>query len=90
MKLTVKDRKAMPKADFALPKEKAYPIENKAHARNALARVSEFGSPAEKSEVKAKVKEKFPSIDAKKPKGMNDDHAFGHPKNHAEFEKLGK
>jgi hypothetical protein len=47
--------------NFALPGRR-YPIENPAHARNALARVSQFGSPAEKAAVRAKVHKKYPGI----------------------------
>lgn len=39
--LTTKARKALPKKDFALPKERKYPIENKAHAKNAKARAQQ-------------------------------------------------
>ena len=60
-KLTTKARKAIPTKSFALPGRR-YPIENASHARNALARVSQFGSPAEKATVHAKVKAKFPGI----------------------------
>lgn len=52
----------MSKKSFALPKERAYPIEDKAHARNALARVSQHGTPAQKAEVRSKVSAKFPAI----------------------------
>lgn len=48
--------------NFAESKERKYPIEDEAHARNALARVSQFGSPEEKAEVRRKVHEKYPSI----------------------------
>lgn len=65
--LSSKQRKALPKKDFALPGKKkggkgGYPIPDKAHARNALARVSQFGSPAQKAEVRAKVHAKYPGI----------------------------
>jgi hypothetical protein len=40
--LSTKARKALPKKEFALPAEKKYPIEDKAHARNAKARASEM------------------------------------------------
>ena len=71
MKLTAKKRKKMPKKEFALPGKKkggkgGYPINNEAHARAALSRVSANGSPAEKKEVRAKVHKKFPSIDSGK------------------------
>ncbi|MES2060248.1 MAG: hypothetical protein V4438_04425 [Patescibacteria group bacterium] len=61
-KLTTKARKKLSKKSFAIPSKKAYPIEDKAHARNALARVSQFGSPAQKAKVRAAVHAKFPSI----------------------------
>jgi hypothetical protein len=65
MKLDTQERKRLPKKDFAV-KGGHYPIEDKSHARNALARVSEFGSSSEKAEVRQKVERKFPSIDEKK------------------------
>ncbi len=61
-KLTPKKRKALPKGSFAIPERRAYPIEDKAHARNALARVAQHGTPAEKRRVRAAVKRKYPSI----------------------------
>lgn len=61
-KLTTRERKKLPKGDFAVPGKKAYPIPDKSHARNALARVSQFGSSSEKKEVRAAVHRKFPTI----------------------------
>jgi hypothetical protein len=63
-KLTTKTRNAIPSKDFALGGRR-YPIEDKSHARNALARVSQHGSPAEKPRVRAKVHAKFPAIGEK-------------------------
>jgi hypothetical protein len=40
-KLTYGERESLPKSDFALPRERKYPIEDKAHARNALGRVTQ-------------------------------------------------
>jgi len=60
-KLSYKRRKALPKKDFALPKQRKYPIEDKTHARNALARVAKK-SPAIRAKVRAAVHRKFPSI----------------------------
>jgi hypothetical protein len=57
-KLTKKHRNALAVSDFALPGRR-YPIEDKTHARNALARIAEFGTPAEKAEVRKKVLKKF-------------------------------
>ena len=70
-RLTSRERKDLPKSDFALPgkgegKEGkgsgSYPIPDISHARNALARVAQHGSPEEKARVRAAVKRKFPSI----------------------------
>lgn len=65
--LSTKERKSLPKKDFALPSTReggkgGYPIPDENHARNALARVHQFGSPAEIAEVRAKVGAKFPHI----------------------------
>jgi hypothetical protein len=54
----------LPGSDFALPGRR-YPIEDPNHARNALARVSQHGSPAEKATVRKKVHQKYPSIGRK-------------------------
>ena len=51
-KLSTAARKALPAKAFAEPDKRKYPIENQAHAKNALARVSQSGTPAEKSKVK--------------------------------------
>lgn len=61
MKLSSRERKRLPSNDFALPGRR-YPIEDKAHARNAIARVDRFGTKREQQIVRAKVKAKFPSI----------------------------
>lgn len=69
-KLSYQQRKKLPSSTFVFPKKKpgggSYPIPDKSHARNALARVSQFGSPTQKAKVRAKVKSKFPSIGKKK------------------------
>ena len=63
-KLTAKARNKIPAKDFAGP-DRSYPVEDKSHARNALARVSQHGSPALKAKVKAKVRRKYPGIKMK-------------------------
>jgi uncharacterized protein DUF6582 len=65
---STKERKKLGKKSFALPGKRKYPIPDKAHARNALARVEQNGSPAEKKKVKAAVKKRFPSLGKKKKK----------------------
>ena len=61
-KLTAKKRNKLPKKDFAEPSERKYPVNDKAHARNALARVSQHGTESEKVAVRKKVHAKFPGI----------------------------
>lgn len=60
-KLTTEKRKGLPASSFALPGRR-YPIPDKSHARNALARVSANGSEYEKEAVRREVKRRFPSI----------------------------
>ena len=60
-KLTAKRRNALSPKSFAGP-DRSYPIPDASHARNALSRVSQFGSPALKAKVRAKVHAKFPGI----------------------------
>jgi hypothetical protein len=66
-KLTAAARKKIPAKNFALPGGR-YPIEDASHARNALARVSQFGSPEQKAKVRAAVHRKYPGIGATKKK----------------------
>ena len=61
--LTDKLRNKLPTGTFAVPGKRAYPIEDAAHARNALARVSQFGSPAEKAQVRSAVASRYPGIE---------------------------
>lgn len=67
-KLTTKARKALPSSSFALPGKGtgpsgkgpgSYPIPDRGHAKAALSRVSQHGTPAEKATVRRKVKAKF-------------------------------
>jgi hypothetical protein len=59
--LTAARRNKLPGGDFALPGRR-YPINDPNHARNALSRVSQNGSPEEKAAVRAKVHRKYPDI----------------------------
>lgn len=65
-KLSGTQRKALPTSQFAVPAKKpgsgSYPIPDLSHARNALARVSQYGTSAQKAKVKAAVKRHFPTI----------------------------
>lgn len=64
MKLTAAARRRIPTTQFALPNRR-YPIEDASHARNALSRVSQYGTPAEKARVRKKVHAKYPGIGGK-------------------------
>jgi hypothetical protein len=73
--LTSEYRQSLPNKDFALPGKGegpkgagsgSYPIPDESHARNALARVAQHGSPEEKSKVRAAVHRKYPEIGASK------------------------
>lgn len=61
-KLLVKARARLATSDFAEPSKRKYPINDPAHARNALSRVSANGTPAEKAQVRAAVHRKYPGI----------------------------
>ena len=70
-KLSYKERQKLPSGSFALPGKGSgpegkqggsYPIPDESHARNALARVSQHGSEAEKAKVRKAVASKFPNI----------------------------
>lgn len=63
--LTTKKRDKLPKTAFAIPETKSYPIHDAGHARNALARVSQHGTPAEKKKVRAAVKRRYKNIGMK-------------------------
>lgn len=59
--LTAKGRAHIAAGNFAMPGRR-YPIHDMAHARNALARVSQYGTPEEKRKVRAAVYRKYPSL----------------------------
>lgn len=61
-KLSSSDRAHIAHKNFAGP-DRSYPIEDASHARNALARVSQHGSPELKAQVRAKVHAKYPGIE---------------------------
>jgi hypothetical protein len=61
-KLTAKQRNAMKKTTFAVPAERKYPVNDRAHAQNALARVAQHGTSAEKTAVRKKVAAKYPGM----------------------------
>lgn len=60
-RLTAAQRKKLPASSFAGP-NRSYPVNDASHARNALARVSQFGSPSQKKAVRSKVAKRYPNI----------------------------
>lgn len=60
-KLTTLGRNRLPESKFALAGRR-YPVEDAAHARNALARVSQFGTEREKATVRSKVYRLYPGM----------------------------
>ncbi|HEX3778534.1 MAG TPA: hypothetical protein VHX38_02625 [Pseudonocardiaceae bacterium] len=48
--------------DFGLPGAKKYRIDDAAHARNALVRVAQNGTPAQKKQVQGRVAARYPGI----------------------------
>lgn len=66
--LTVRQRRALPKEDFAIP-EKApgpgsYPIPDRNHAIDALSRVEHYGTTEERHRVRTAVHRKYPTLGA--------------------------
>lgn len=66
-KLTYHERQKLSDKEFAIPSERKYPIDTADRARNALARVSAYGTPEEKRKVQEAVRRRYPQIDD--PKG---------------------
>ena len=71
MAITAAQRKALPRTSFALPGQGtgrqgkgpgSYPIDTAARARNALARISQHGTPAQQATVRRKVAARYPGI----------------------------
>jgi hypothetical protein len=67
-KLTTKKRKSLSSKSFVFPKTRKFPIEDKAHARDALSRAAHKGGSVE-AKVRAAVRKKYPGIGKKKGAG---------------------
>lgn len=63
-KLTSGERNSLPSSDFVFPKQRKFPIEDAAHARDAESRAGAKGG-AVQAKVRAAVKRKFPAIGKK-------------------------
>jgi hypothetical protein len=68
--LSYQQRKRLSSGSFVFPEKRAYPIHDLAHARNALARVSQHGTQSEKAAVRSAVYRKYPGL--KKRKSMRE------------------
>jgi hypothetical protein len=68
-RLTKKARRKIPTSKFAIKRGRKYPIHDKAHARNALSRVAQHGTAAQKRQVRAAVRRKYPSIGRRRRRG---------------------
>lgn len=73
--LSSKKRNTLSSSTFALPKQRKFPVTDRSHAVNALARASQSGSSEIKAKVENLVHKKFPSlrkaggkVDGKKPR----------------------
>lgn len=68
MAVPAKVRRRLPKSAFGVPSRRKYPLVSNTgkpstkRARNALARVAQHGTPAEKKAVRRKVARRFPKI----------------------------
>ena len=65
-----------PAGSYALPGggpggADAYPVNTKGRGANALARVEQHGTPAEKAKVRAAVKAKYPDLPSSKGEGKS-------------------
>jgi hypothetical protein len=60
--LTTRQRNSLKSSQFADPKNRAYPIPDAVHARNALSRAAQNGTPELKGKVRAAVHKKYPFI----------------------------
>lgn len=64
--LTAAERKSLKASDFAMPRERAYPMHTLSHARDALSRVSQSGSPDDQAKVRAAVHKRYPKLAGEK------------------------
>lgn len=72
--LTAAERNELKAGDFALPKERTYPIHTLAHAKDALSRAAQNATPDEHAKVKAAVHKRYPKL-AGKSGGMSPNQA---------------
>lgn len=76
---TKSGREAMPDSDFAIPERRMYRIDDAAHARDALSRVEQDGSPEDIARVRAAVAKRYPNIQQASKKQRIADRIFKKP-----------
>lgn len=62
MKLSTEERKKLKSSDYALPKERAYPMHTVEHAKDSLTRSAQGSSPDEHAKVKAAIQKRYPQL----------------------------
>lgn len=72
-------REQMPDSDFAIPERREYRIDDAAHARDALSRVVQDGSPEDIARVRAAVAKRYPNIGQASKKQRIADRIFKKP-----------
>ncbi len=60
---TIKKRSKLPASAFALPSQRKFPIPDKSHARNALARANQ--GAGDEATIRRNVLKKYPSLKKK-------------------------
>ena len=71
MALTARQRANLPPSQFAYPARRAYPIDTRARARNALARAAQSGTSGSYRTVERAVNRRFPDIQTRNSRGTN-------------------
>lgn len=61
-KLSTVTRKSLPTTEFALPGQRKDPIPDKSHAKAALTMGMRDESPADKAQIRAAVRKKYPGM----------------------------
>lgn len=61
-KMTAAQRKKLPSSQFGLPGTRQYPINTASRARTALGRAKTNATPAQRAQIKAAVKRKYPKM----------------------------
>ncbi|MCP2339972.1 hypothetical protein [Actinomadura rupiterrae] len=75
-RLNAEERRELKPDEFGIPPRDGrpgkYPIENKSHAVDALARVDRFGTPEEKEQVRKAVAKRYPDLPSSEGEGSSD------------------